>query len=77
MLNIIIYVRDAFYVFSIFLGDKILPKGISIAIADYFVHRDPNVFPEPEIFKPDRFTPENLIGRSPYSYIPFSAGISL
>ncbi|XP_035713527.1 cytochrome P450 4c3 [Folsomia candida] len=56
------------------IGENILPKGITIGISSYFVHRDPNVFPNPEVFDPMRFSPENLVGRNPFAYIPFSAG---
>ena len=38
----------------------------------YGLHRDPDYFPEPEKFKPERF--ENFDPSIPYAYIPFSAG---
>ncbi|OXA59143.1 cytochrome P450 4c3 [Folsomia candida] len=56
------------------IGENILPKGISVAVADYFLHRDSNVFSDPEVFDPMRFSPENSAGRNPFAYVPFSAG---
>jgi cytochrome P450 family 4 len=45
-----------------------------VAIAVYTVHRDPFVYPEPNVFKPERFLPENSKERDPYAWIPFSVG---
>ncbi|XP_021961393.1 cytochrome P450 4c3 [Folsomia candida] len=55
-------------------AENILPKGITVAISSYLLHRDPNVFPKPEVFDPMRFSPENSVGRNPFAYVPFSAG---
>nr|CAD7402230.1 unnamed protein product [Timema cristinae] len=52
----------------------IIPKGANVAIAPILIHRDPNLFPDPEIFNPERFSPENSLGRHPYQFISFSAG---
>ncbi|XP_049577213.1 cytochrome P450 4V8 [Syngnathus scovelli] len=52
-----------------------VPSGTNAIIVTYALHRDPRYFPEPEEFRPERFLPENVTGRPPYAYIPFSAGL--
>ncbi|XP_046450539.1 cytochrome P450 4C1-like isoform X2 [Daphnia pulex] len=56
------------------VGDYTLPKGLTVLINIYMTHRNPEVYPDPDAFKPERFLPENCIGRHPYAFIPFSAG---
>ncbi|XP_028416571.1 cytochrome P450 4V2-like isoform X1 [Dendronephthya gigantea] len=55
-------------------GPHLVPKGCSVIVGPMALHRDPEVWDEPDVFNPDRFLPENNIGRNPYAYIPFSAG---
>ncbi|XP_063314162.1 cytochrome P450 4V2 [Pelobates fuscus] len=57
------------------IRDFKVPKGVNAVIVTYALHRDPEYFPEPEEFKPERFLPENASGRNPFAYIPFSAGL--
>ena len=52
-----------------------LLAGTSIAIQIYALHRHPEYFPDPLVFKPERFhSPSDEVPRHPYAYIPFSAG---
>jgi cytochrome P450 len=59
--------------FNWFIGAYTLPKGLTVLNIG-MTHRNPEVFPEPDAFKPERFLPENCIGRHPYAFIPFSTG---
>ncbi|KAL6417731.1 hypothetical protein ACFW04_014342 [Cataglyphis niger] len=56
------------------LCSYIIPGGTNLFLNIYGVHRDPNFWPNPEVFDPDRFLPERIQKRHPYSYLPFSAG---
>ncbi|CAH2989301.1 unnamed protein product [Chilo suppressalis] len=59
---------------SIDLGGYKIPSDVFCHIHIYDLHRREELFPDPLKFDPDRFLPENCIGRHPYAYIPFSAG---
>jgi cytochrome P450 family 4 len=68
------YSTAAVYYLNLFKGGFILPKGVTVAVMIHSLHHNPQVFPKPEAFKPERFLPENSVGRHPYAFIPFSAG---
>ena len=52
----------------------IFPVGTPIIVTAYLTYQSPEYFPDPERFDPDRFLPENSVGRQPYAYIPLGLG---
>lgn len=52
----------------------LIPKGVEILIHIYDLHRNAEIYPEPEKFDPDRFLPENTATRHPFAFLPFSGG---
>lgn len=51
-----------------------VPKNAMAHIHIYDLHHNPDIYPDPEKFDPDRFLPENTKSRHPFAYLPFSAG---
>ncbi|XP_037517035.1 cytochrome P450 3A19-like [Rhipicephalus sanguineus] len=58
------------------LGDTGIqvPKGCVVAVPLYAMHHDPEYFPEPYTFRPERFIGENASQIHRYAYLPFGAG---
>ncbi|HEX8065500.1 MAG TPA: cytochrome P450 [Thermoleophilaceae bacterium] len=54
------------------LGGRTLPAGTFVAPCIYLVHRRPDLYPDPEEFRPERFL-ESPPGT--YTWIPFGGGI--
>ena len=58
----------------ILFQNHVIPAKTEIVLFIHGQHRNPEDFPNPEIFDPDRFLPEEAAKRSAYAYVPFSAG---
>ncbi|PIC30020.1 hypothetical protein B9Z55_021404 [Caenorhabditis nigoni] len=52
-----------------------IPAGANISISPMLIHKNPEVYPNPEKFDPDRFLPDEISKRNAFDYIPFSAGL--
>lgn len=51
-----------------------IPKGGTVFVAPYAVHRNPRYFSDPLTFDPERFSPENEKHIPRYAYFPFGGG---
>jgi len=51
-----------------------VPKGTSVCLSLYLLNRNPQIYPKPEIFNPDRFFTQESAKRHPYDFLPFSGG---
>jgi len=51
-----------------------LEKGCVVSVSIMGLHYDPEHFPQPEVFDPDRFLPKQTLSRSSYVFLPFGVG---
>lgn len=54
--------------------DYDVPDGMCVLIPVAAIHRDPQYYPEPDRFDPERFAPANRANLVPYTYLPFGVG---
>ncbi|XP_066591318.1 cytochrome P450 6B7-like [Prorops nasuta] len=58
-----------------FNGTKVhIPKGTEIIIPVWALHRDPDIYPEPDVFDPNRFLNKESTIKHPMHYLPFGDG---
>lgn len=51
-----------------------VPGGSTILMSQYIMHRDPAYWENPEVFDPERFTPERIERRHRCAFMPFGTG---
>ncbi|OQV19129.1 Cytochrome P450 4V2 [Hypsibius exemplaris] len=55
-------------------SDIIIPEGSIVSVFIFALGRDPDMFPEPDRFDPERFSDTKSARHGPFDYVPFSAG---
>ncbi|KAK4878864.1 hypothetical protein RN001_011370 [Aquatica leii] len=69
-----IHSRECTKTYKIPNSDVVLKKGAYIFIPAYGVQRDPEHYPDPDKFDPERFSEENKAKRHPAAWTPFGDG---
>ena len=52
----------------------VVEKGVKVVVPIFAIHRDPTLYQEPELFKPERFAGKSLKARPTYPFMPFGDG---
>ena len=56
------------------IGGYGLPENSVVTLSPFVTHRQPEFWPNPLAFEPERFAPQAGNGRHRFAYIPFGAG---
>ena len=56
------------------IGGIHIPAGLEVIVPVYFLHHDPEAWPDPEKFDPERFRSPAKDTRHPYQFMPFGTG---
>jgi len=56
------------------INGYIIPKGAYVLVFPATTHRHPDFWERPDVFDPERFSPERTAGRHRFAYFPFGGG---
>ncbi|XP_051573321.1 cytochrome P450 3A30-like [Myxocyprinus asiaticus] len=56
------------------LNGVTIPKDTLVAIPTYVLNRDPQLWESPDVFRPERFSPESKSEVNQYAFMPFGLG---
>ncbi|CAD7079502.1 unnamed protein product [Hermetia illucens] len=55
-------------------SNLIIEKGKEVFVPSYTIQHDPEIYPNPDVFDPERFTPKEEKKRHPMSFLAFGEG---
>jgi cytochrome P450 len=56
------------------VGDMVIPQGSLIIVSPWVLHRHRKLWPEPDLFRPERFLPGAREALDRYQFLPFGTG---
>ncbi len=56
------------------LGDATVPRGATVLLSPFVTHRMERHWDQPDVFDPERFSPERARDRHRFAFYPFSGG---
>jgi len=56
------------------IAGHLVPAGARVMLAAKLYQSDPEFWPNPEVFEPERFRPENVVSHHPCAWLPFGKG---
>jgi len=59
---------------DIYLDKYLIPKGTPTGFGIHAIHHNPDIWPDPEVFDPERFNPGKIGKQHPFAFLPFSLG---
>ncbi|CAG2163789.1 unnamed protein product [Oppiella nova] len=64
---------------DVVVNNILIPKGVIVQVPVWHIHHDPNIWPEPNKFNPERFAPQNRSGDEKHSiresFLAFGLGV--